>query len=530
MKYRVSGRRGLIVAFVGVSAVCAVSCFCGEAQPLAPDAAAAMILDSARRAFNEGKNDFAAERFREFLRQYGGHKDAPAAQYGLALSLLELPQKDYPAIVGALQQAVGRQDFSDRPCALYYLGATQRGIGGQALEQAAAKPNEAQNFRNVANQNFNEAVKNFAAAADAFAKRLAVGGAGVPARQDDSPDLEWLALSRCDQCDMLLRLEKFKDAATLADGLLADKALAQSRFRELALYHLGYAMFAQHDYLTAGRALSQLAPFQQEFGVHARYLLSRTHHQCGERPEAAAGYKALLATYDQRKKMAAEALKNPGALTPQEKSRLEAQVKGPPPDYVLRATFYSALLMAEDGNAGPALEALTALAGTAGVPPALLDEIRLRQGFCFVQARNFAEATKVLQPLQNHPQLADRALWWSARAQVGAADPANAQACEQAAKAACDVLNRAADKAGELGRQDPEAKARRGDILLELGDTQQLAKLYREAAGTYQKVVAENTTPVGCSARPPLSISPASTKNPTMSARSSSRRTPRARC
>ncbi|MCY3021011.1 MAG: tetratricopeptide repeat protein, partial [Planctomycetota bacterium] len=453
--------------------------------PLNPDAAAMLVLDSARRAYNEGKCDFAAERFRDFLKQYGGHKEAPSAHYGLALSLLGLPQKDYNNAIASLQQVAGRGDFAERPFALYHLASAHRGLAGQALDQAAAKPNEAPNFRNIAAQQFNEAARNFAAAADLFAARVkALPATATPA---ESPDTEWLVRTRCDQCDMLLRLEKFKEAADLAQALLADKALAKSRYRELALYHLGYATFALRDYPGAGRALSQLAPFQQDFGAHARYLLSRTHHLSGERPEATAGYKALLAAYEQPKKDAAEAMKNPGALKPEQRARFEALLKGPPPEYILRASFYASLLLAEDGNFPEALSGFGALLQQYPTSP-LADEVRLRQGYCQLQVRNCAEAIKVLQPLQNHPQLADRAMWWLARAQVGAADPNNAQAFEQAARAAADMLARAADKAAELGRTDPEAKARRADILLELGDTQQLAKAFREAAATYQRV------------------------------------------
>ena len=59
---------------------------------LDPNDAALVVLESARRACNEKNYPAGAERFREFLRQYGGHKDAPAAHYGLALALIEGPQ------------------------------------------------------------------------------------------------------------------------------------------------------------------------------------------------------------------------------------------------------------------------------------------------------------------------------------------------------------------------------------------------------------------------------------------------------
>src|SRR6185436_17756678 len=51
------------------------------------------------------------------------------------------------------------------------------------------------------------------------------------------------------------------------------------------------------------------------------------------------------------------------------------------------------------------------------------------------------------------------------------------------------------DRAAQLAAQDPQAKARRVETLLELGDAQQLAKQYKEAAGTYQQVLNENQAP-----------------------------------
>jgi TolA-binding protein len=116
-------RAGLRAGLLSIVMVLAASIPPAPAQQLGQDAAAQMLLDSARRACNEGKHSFAADRFRDFLRQYGGHKDAPAARYGLAIVLLEQPQKDFQAAISELQQVVGRQDFPDRPLALYYLGA-----------------------------------------------------------------------------------------------------------------------------------------------------------------------------------------------------------------------------------------------------------------------------------------------------------------------------------------------------------------------------------------------------------------------
>ena len=454
------------------------------AQPPGADAAGLAILDTGRHAYNDGKFDVSAERFREFLKLNAQKKEAPAANYGLALSLLELPQKDYAAVIVALQPVLGQPDSSDRPIALYHLASCQRKLGLLALEQAIAKPTEAAALRKSAIDQFAESAKNFAAAADAFA-----GQGKAKAVVDAASDREWMLRSRCDQCDMLLRLDKNKEVVELAQKSIVDKEYVKIAFRELAIYQSGCASFALKDYLSAGRALSQLAPFEQVFGNHARYLLSRTHHLAGENPEAIAGYKALLADYEALKKTAGEAMKNPAVLKLDDRTRFETLLK-PPPDYIARATFHSALLAAEAGEFTEALTGFTAFVTLFPAHP-LIDEAKLRQGFCFVQARNFPEAVKVLQPLQNHPQLGDRAMGWFARSQVGAGDPNNAPAFDPIAKGAIDIFGKAAEKAKAFGPSDSDAKDRRGDLLLEMGDTQQAARMYKEAAVTYDKVCAE---------------------------------------
>jgi len=449
------------------------------------DAAALAVLDTARRAYNEGKFDASAERFREFLKTNAQKKEASAAQYGLALSLLEFPQKDNAAIVAALQEVIKKTDAVERPFALYYFATTQRAEGLQLLDQAAAKPTEAVNLRGKAATHFADTAKTFAQAGDAF-ESLAKA---KPAVEGDIANQTWFLRARADQTDMLLQAGNQKDALELTKKLLGDKDFAKNPLRGLLLYQSGCAHFGLKEYRLAGRSLSKLAPFDQPFGVHARYLLSRVHHLSDEFPEAAVGYKALVADYEQQKKMAAEAMKNPAAWKPEERARFENLLK-PAPDHIARATYYYAQLQTEAGEFG---EALTVFNSFIQQFPthALIDEAKLRQGYCFIQAKNFAEATKALQPLLAHAQLADRALWWNARAQLGGADPANAPAVEQAAKAAIDSLQKAAEKAAALTQNDPEAKSRRADILLELGDAQQAARQFKEAAATYAKVAAE---------------------------------------
>ena len=460
-------------------------------QQLTEDDAAMMVLNSARRAYNEGKYAFASERFRDFLKQHSGHKTAPDAYYGLALSLMDSPDRDYAGAAKALQQVVGLESHPDRPLALYYMGVAMRGMGRQSLAQAAAKPNEGAPARNAAMQSFSEAGRSFSAAAAVWTKKVAAIPASTQPGAAPPAEAEWAARARCDSFEMLLQTGKFKEAAEAATAFLADPTTSKSQYRPLALYHLGYADFMFKNYLSAGRALSQLAPFGQEFGLHARYMLARVHHLSNERPEAFNQYKEVLAGYEERKKAAQEALKNPQSLKPEQRASLEALVNQPP-DYLPRALFYSALLQAEDGRFAEAMERFSGLIQKHPKFP-LAAEAQLRLGYCHMQLRNYPEAIKTLQPLRETPQMADQAMWWLAKVKVAVADPNDARGYEQALKGEMDNLRQAAERAGELGKTDPEAKVRRGDILLELADTQQLARQFKEAAATYQQVLADST-------------------------------------
>ena len=136
-----------------------------SAEAVTPDQAAEMLLTSAKTAFNAKDYTFAAGRFREFLAKYGNHKDAAAARYGLALSLIDGPEKDYKGAVEQLQPLIGAKDAPDYPFYVYYLGLAQRGEGVKALAQIAAKPQEAPQLTDFARGRFEEAAKQFAAAA-----------------------------------------------------------------------------------------------------------------------------------------------------------------------------------------------------------------------------------------------------------------------------------------------------------------------------------------------------------------------------
>jgi len=491
-----AGSRPILILQTAASMVLVASALLapalGQAQ-LKPEEQAAIVLAAGRKAYNEKQYPLAIDRFQEYLKTFGNQKDVNAARYGLGLCLIEGPQKNYRLAVDTLQPLAGVADFPDRPLALYYLALGYRGLGHEALGQTIAKPQEAAQHQNTANGHFGTAVGHFATAMAAFTGRTKPPAADA---KELPADLEWAARCRCDQAELLLRLGKTKEALELVAPFQADALWKLSRYRPLGLYYVGYASFELKDYAAAARALSQLAPFQDPTtGAHARYLLARTHHLSDDREEAAAHYEAVIAGYDQQKAAAQKALQNAAALTggPEEKARLEALVKSPP-EYVSRASFYLGVLLYEQEKFGDALTRFAAFPQQNPQSP-LVPEAQLRQGFCQVELKQHAEAIKTLQPLTQRPELNDRAFLWLARATIRGADPTQAQPYGQALQNAQNFLRQAIDRAGQLAAQDPQAKARRAEMLLELGDAQQLAKQYKEAATTYQQVLNENQAP-----------------------------------
>ncbi|MBC7821096.1 MAG: hypothetical protein IAG10_29775, partial [Planctomycetaceae bacterium] len=267
---------------------------------LKPEELAAQVINAANKAYNEKQFPVAIERYREYLKTHGNQKDATLARYGLALCLLEQPQKDFKVAIETLNPVVGVQEFADRPLALYYLALAYRGQGHDALAQAVAKPNEAAQHRNTAKDQFTQANQRFSEAITAFLARAKT--APPPAANELAVDLEWANRARCDQAEMLLRIEKNKEASDLLTPLLADATLTKSKYRPQMLYLHGHASFLLKDYIAAGRSLSLLVPFADPvFGVHTQYLLARVHHIADEREEATALYDAVVKGYDKQK-------------------------------------------------------------------------------------------------------------------------------------------------------------------------------------------------------------------------------------
>jgi TolA-binding protein len=465
------------------------------AAQMTPDQQAALVLDSARKAYNEKNYPFAVTRFREFLTRFGGHKDAGSARYGLALCLLDGLPKNYTEARDLLQGIAGNKDLPEHPAVLYRLGFALRGLGIAELAQADGKPQELPQRRNVANQRFDEAARRFAEAHAAYAARapkMEGGAASLPL------DWEWAARARCDQAEMLLRLLKTKEAQAATTPFLKDPVLSRSRYRDLGRYYHGFASFLLKDYPKAETSLSMLAPFNDlVFGTHARYLLARTHHLADERGEAAHHYEGVLSDHARHRKEALDALRKPEVQRdPAEKARLESVASGPVPDHVARSSFYSAVLLYEGGRFGEARGRFADFIKQFARSP-LAADAQLRLGFCQVQLREFAEAGKTLQPLTKEGRLSDQALFWLGKARAGAAPDANTNfpAYATAMREALDLFRQAADRANQLAGADPEARHRRAEILLEVADTQQLARQYREAAGTYNQILNEKVLP-----------------------------------
>ncbi len=455
------------------------------AQPNA-DQQAEMLLNVARKGYADANPQFAVDRYREFLQKFGGNKEVNSARLGLAIALLDLPDRNYQAALDAVLPSANEANFADRSLAQYYAGVCRRGLGLNELAQGVAKPNELPQRQQAANGHFEEAKKYFKSAREGFERKT-------------PPDAEWVARSRCDNAEMELRTGKVKEARATVEPFVKDAALAKSPYHALGLYHHGFASFLLDDIPSAGRSLGQLAPFKQPFGLHAQYLLGRIHEKEDEKAEAANAFTAVLNGYEEQKKAAVESLKQPEQFKndPWEKARLEALVKNPAPDYVAGAAFYGACLNYEAGKFGEALPKFQAFTKEYATSP-LKDDAVLRAGFCLVQSKAFDEAVKTLQPFADHPRLADQARYWLGKAQIGqaqAADPNNPNQRKQLYDTAINSLRTAADKANQLAGQDPQAKARRPEILFELADTLLLTNQAQQAAQIYDQLRNEKLLP-----------------------------------
>ena len=466
------------------------------AQNLTATERATIVLTTAKSAFNDQNYETAAGQFRDYLRIGGGPKlDMLAAKYGLGVCLIEGPARDYRGAVEMLTQPASLAGFKDRAYAFYYLAVAYRNLGEQVQAAGAAPPAGAK-ARKAIDQNLTLAATHFGLAADAF---VALAPDTISAEKELPTEWEWVAKSRCDQADVLLRLGQSKAAATASSAVLDDAKLSRSRYHNQAIYQYGYASFGLKDYGAAVRSLSRLAPFdQREIGVHARFLLARAHHLAGERPEAVVDYQAVISGWDRELKEARIKLAGPGLL-PAEKDRLFALLKSPTPDYVARAMFYWGVVLSEFGSADEAVSKFMAAVQLAPESP-VAAEARLRAAQSAVQVKKYREAAAAVTPLVEDPQWGLEALRYLAKAQYGlgttpvpkggglaavmnaVADP---QALAAAIKQAIVTLQKADERAKAMPSSGAKLTADRAVILLELGDMLQLDRRYQDAAAAY---------------------------------------------
>jgi len=440
----------------------------GWAQmPAEPDVPG-LLLNGARKAYNDRNYVFSALGFREFLTRFPQHKDLLHARYGLALALLHDVKPDFTEAENQLKPVTASAEFPDRPFAIYFLGRAQRGLALAAAEQAGKTPQQSDSLRNKAVAKFDEAGVQFATALGMFEARAKAPPA---ANVNELPaDWEWSARSRCDQSECLLRAGKTQAAQAAVAVFVQHAFLTKSKYRALGLYYHGYSSFVLKDMPAAGGSLKHLAPFADPaFGLHARYLMGRVHHQIGELPEAAAHYEAVLAESDKQRKAL-------GA----------AAAQTPIPDHVGRSAFHLAVVRFEQNNVADALVRFTQFPTQYPGSP-LIPEAQLRQGICQWHTRQYPAAITTLTPLVNAaPVLADQALLWIGRSQVSNADPANAAAYAQALAGAVQTFQQAAAKAAAAAANDPESKARLGEVRFQWAEAHMLAKQFKEAAAVYQ--------------------------------------------
>lgn len=454
-----------------------------------------MTLTSAQKAFNEKNYPFAVARFREYLGKFPNHKDAALGRYGLALAQIEGPEKDRN--IGEVQQFLTQlaadKNFAEQAAAAYWLASTFRTQGQSELTKADATPAEAPQRRDAAKRYFEQAVPPFVQALSLFQAQ-----AKEPGDKELTPAWEWIARTRCDLAEALLRSGKTKEALATAELFVKDPNLSRSRFNDFGRYLAAHALFLQGDMPAAQKILTSLQPFADpEFGTHARYLLARTQHLAEERGEALANYEAVLTDRKKLVDTAVLMLKEPQRFNnnPIKRAEYEAILKQMPPDHVARANFYLGVLLYEAGRFAEAKTRFQDFVKQLPTSP-LKTDADLRIGFCQVQLKDYADAVKTLQPLTNVPNVADQASFWIGKAQFGAAPDAATKFPEfkNAVVAAVNTLRAGHEHAKRLP-DSPDVRNRRGEILLEIADELLTIKEAKEAVNTYQALLNEKLLP-----------------------------------
>ncbi|HEY7120599.1 MAG TPA: tetratricopeptide repeat protein, partial [Tepidisphaeraceae bacterium] len=455
-------------------------------QPADSDAQAAAILNDAKQAFEQKNYGPSVAKYREFLQKFPNRPEALAAQYGLGIALAQAPDRDWNAVIVALTPVVASDKAPDKGRAHYWLGVALRATA----EQELAPVNDP---RKVLTDKAKEKLARAAAELSAADSVLA----GSINAKSNAEALELAAGAKVASAEALNELGRHKEAAEVAKVFASDATWSKSAQRSAGLVALGEAQVALGDYPHAFVALAQVAPFDQiGTGLEARYLLGRIQQETGERPEAVVQYEAVIKGYLEQRRKAEQSLRDKQHWQdrPIEQMRAQALVRSTPPAYVAQAGYEAGTIQFEYGQfAEAAAKYQSFLQGAPRSEHAPLAQ--LREGICYVQLKQSAEAQRALQPFLENPAFADQATWWMARLLRGQVEPAAAGQHHRQLQSALLMFARAADKAQQLGKTDPAAKARRGDILIDLADTMVLLKQYKDAAPFYEQVAGDPSNP-----------------------------------
>lgn len=433
-----------------------------------PEKQAESLLNSARVAFNAGQLSEAGKQFRSLLEKFANTPSAQHARYGLGLVLTRSPQSDLSKAVEFLTPPANDGGFPDRGFALYLLAVCHRRDALAELDKPAPTPAAIEQQRKTTEPKWNEALRRFHEARDWFA----------------SKQLEdWSGRARCDAAEILLRLNRHREARSVCEPFVKDEKFAENPHRAMGLYYYGLCCFVDGQRDEAGQTLNQIAPFDQPgFGTHAEYLVGRLLHLSEEKDAASVHYDAVLTEFEKQKAAAIEAGKTPIR----------------PPEYVAAASFYRTCLKQESGQFADALGLWDTFATEYPGSP-LLPDATLHRGVCLVQRDRFADAEKQLEPLiSSTPRLADQALYWLGTARLNLAlriDKTNKAERDGKLNAALEQIRQSADRANQQASTDPEARPRRHEMLFGYAAALEKVERFRDAGQVFEQLWNEQAMP-----------------------------------
>ena len=372
-----------------------------------------MLLAGAKRAYNEKNYPFAADRFREFLAKYGGHKDANAARYGLALCLLDGPDQGLRQGARAAQPARRPEGVRRLPVRPLLPRPRPARPGRQGARAGRAKPNEAPQHRNAA-----AALRRGGQELRRRRRRLRRQGQGRQEPREGPRRRTGVGRPGA--------LRPGRDAAAPPQGQGGPRGRRRrssptrssqaSRYLPLAAYYHGFACFLLGDTFAAGKSLSRESVLADDGVRHPRPLPARPRPPPQHQAERARGGPPRLQGRPRRPREGEEG--RPREAAPgrqlQERPRGPGAPRTPRPrprPRPRRRGRRSSSASSSTRTASSPRRSTTSRRSPRPTRPRPWPEAQLRMGFCQVQLKQFDDAIKTLQPLADkEPALADQAL------------------------------------------------------------------------------------------------------------------------